>query len=125
MVSRIMHLLPGPEIFWAVIYLVVMLLAQRNTPPTKSMDDFLENLFLYVPLVTALLFGLWYIQAIEKTGLLLRVWVAGIFGGHFVLDKGLGAHSQQGPGIGTAYIIGMLLVFFVLICGSIFVKIRF
>lgn len=120
-----MHVLPGPEIFWAAIYLVVVLVAQRNTPPSRPMDGFLENLFLYVPLVTALLFGLWYIQTIEKTGLLLRVWVAGVFGGHYVLDKGLGAHSQQGPGIGTAYIIGMLLVFFVLVCGSIFVRIRF
>ncbi len=89
------------------------------------MDGFLENLFLYVPVVAALLFGLWYIPAIEKNGLLLRVWIAGIFGAHYVLDKGLGAHSQQGPGIGTAYIVGILLVFFVLVCGSIFVKIRF
>ena len=125
MVSRIVQLLPGPELFWAGMYFVVVLLAQRNTLPSRPMDGFLENLFLYVPLVAALLFGLWYIPAIEKTGLLLRVWIAGIFGAHYVLDKGLGAHSQQGPGIGTAYIIGMLLVFFVLICGSIFVKIRF
>ncbi|MBK9014406.1 MAG: hypothetical protein IPM82_10120 [Saprospiraceae bacterium] len=62
---------------------------------------------------------------VEKRWLLLRVWVACVVGGHFVMEKVMSAYSEQGPGIGTAYIMGMGLLFFVLIGGSIFVKIKF
>lgn len=65
------------------------------------------------------------VPAVEKRWLLLRVWVVCLVAGHFALDKGLGAYSEQGPGIGTAYILGILLLFGALIAGSIFVRIRF
>lgn len=115
----------GPELIWLVIYGVVTLLANANMPPTKAMDNVLENLFLYIPLATLLTFSLWYFPGVERNWLLLRVWIVCVFGGHYALEKGLGAHSQQGPGIGTAYIVGIMFVFVALIVGSIFVKIRF
>ena len=60
-----------------------------------------------------------------KNWLLLRVWVAGVFGAHYALEKGMSAYSDQGPGIGAAYIAGISLAMFALVAGSIFVKIRF
>jgi len=53
------------------------------------------------------------------------VWVAGLFGAHYALEKGMSAYSDQGPGIGAAYIAGISLAMFALVAGSIFVKIRF
>jgi hypothetical protein len=123
--SRLIAYLPGPELIWLALYGIVSLIARANVPPDKAIDDRLEYLCYYVPLAAFLTFGLWYFPGVEKNWLLLRVWIACVFGGHYVLEKGLGAHSQQGPGIGTAYIVGMIFVFFALIVGSIFVKIRF
>ena len=45
--------------------------------------------------------------------------------GHLALEKGLSAHSQQGPDIGTAYLVGLLLVLVALGIGTILVKIRY
>jgi hypothetical protein len=41
------------------------------------------------------------------------------------MEKALSAYSQQGPGIGMAYIGGICMQFFFLIAGSIAIKIRF
>lgn len=53
------------------------------------------------------------------------MWLVGIIAGHYAMEKGMSAYSEQGPGIGTAYIVGMMLVFLVLVAGTIFVLIRF
>ncbi|MDQ3141432.1 MAG: hypothetical protein M3Q56_04200 [Bacteroidota bacterium] len=57
--------------------------------------------------------------------MIYRIWVASLVGSHWVLDKGFRAHSEQGPGVGTAYIIGIILAIVVLIIVTIFVKLRF
>lgn len=62
---------------------------------------------------------------VEKRWLLLRVWIACIVGGHFVLEKIMGAYSEQGPGIGTAYLVGMILQVFLLIVGTVIILIKF
>ena len=123
--QKILSILAGPELIWCAVFGIVSVMAKMNVPPTKTMDKNLENLYLLIPLATVLIFSLWYFPGVEKNWLLLRVWVAGVFGSHYALEKGLGAYSEQGPGIGTAYMVGMSLVFFALIAGSIFVKIRF
>lgn len=52
----------------------------------------------------------------------LRIWIAGIIMGHFVLETLMSSYSQQGPGIGMGYLAGMLLLFIILVAGSIVVK---
>ena len=120
-----MRILLGPEIIWGVLYAIVAFAARKNAAPAHSLDKALENLYLYVPLAALLTFLLWYLPGVEKRWLLLRVWIVCLVAGHLVLEKGLGAHSQQGPGTGMAYIVGMLLLLAALGAGSIFVKIRF
>ncbi|RYC71734.1 hypothetical protein [Spirosoma sordidisoli] len=115
----------GPELVWLLVYGAMTLLARANQPPNPRIDDFIENLWILIPALTALIFLLWFVPDVEKRGLLLRVWVAGIVGAHLALDKGMSAFSQQGPGIGTAYLVGMILVFVVLVIGSIVVFIRY
>lgn len=123
--SRLFQLLAGPELLWLFIYGAVTVLAKSNVPPTKGMDRFIELLCIWIPLLALATFVLWYIPVVEKQWLLLRVWVVCLVAGHFALEKGLGAYSEQGPGIGTAYIVGILLLFGALVAGSLFIKIRF
>ncbi len=125
LLPRWASILIGPELFWILIYGAVTLLAKANDPPTPRVDNLLVNLSLIIPAAAALLFMLWYVPDVEKRWLLLRVWVAGIFGAHLAMEKGMEAYSEQGPGIGTAYIMGMILVIIVLVIGSLFVLIRF
>ncbi|MBK8567110.1 MAG: hypothetical protein IPN76_28240 [Saprospiraceae bacterium] len=120
-----MRYLIGPELFWLLAYGAANLIARANMPPTKGMDDFIEKCWFYVPLLTVFCFAIWWLPVVEKRWLLLRVWVACIVGGHFVLEKILAAYSTQGPGIGMGYLVGMLLFFVLLIAGSIFVLIKF
>ncbi len=115
----------GPELFWLLMYLAATVVGKMNTPPTQAMDDFIENLWLWIPAVSLLVFGLWWMPSVEKNWLLLRVWIFGLVGGHFVLEKALSAYSTQGPGIGMGYLAGLIFLFIALVAGSIFIKIRF
>ena len=115
----------GPELFWLILYIVATIIAKDNAPPTKAIDDFIENCWLWIPAISTLVFALWYIPVVEKNGLLLRVWIVGLVGGHFVLEKTVSAYGKQGPGIGMAYLAGLLFIFILLIAGSIFIKIKF
>lgn len=121
---RLLQLLIGPELFWLLLFAITSLLV-KTLAPSKSFDNFLENFYAYVPLVSVLVFALWYIPGIEKNWLLVRVWIAGVLGGHYVLEKGLEAYTTQGPGIGMGYLAGMLFLFVLLGVGSVFVAIRF
>ncbi|GAA4395936.1 hypothetical protein GCM10023187_03460 [Nibrella viscosa] len=122
---RSLQLLIGPELLWLLVFGAATLLAQANNPPSKSVEAFMESMGWYIPLVALLMFGLWLVPGVEKSWLLLRCWVASLTGAHLALEKALSAHSEQGPGIGTVYIMGMILLFFVLIVGSVVVVIFF
>ena len=120
-----MRFIIGPELFWLILYIIATIIAKGNAPPTKAMDDFIESCWYWIPLISTLIFALWYIPTVEKNWLLLRVWIVGLVGGHFVLEKAVSAYGKQGPGIGMAYLAGLLFIFIILIVGSIFIKIKF
>lgn len=115
----------GPELFWIVLYSLASILKQINTPPGNPLDSFIESLWFWIPVVSFLLFYLWKIPAVEKKGLLTRTWISGIIGGHLVIEKALTAYSEQGPGIGMGYLAGIMLLFCLLIVGTIIVKLFF
>ena len=115
----------GPELFWIVLYSLASFLKQINTPPNNPLDSFIESLWFWIPVVSFLLFYLWKIPAVEKKGLLTRTWISGIIGGHLVIEKALTAYSEQGPGIGMGYLAGIMLLFCLLIVGTIIVKLFF
>ena len=120
-----MKYLIGPELFWLLLYLAGTIVARANAPPSKAMDGFIETCWLWIPVVSILVFSLWWMPSVEKNWLLLRVWIAGVVGGHLVMERVLRAYSEQGPGIGMGYLAGLMLQFLALVAGSIFVKIRF
>ncbi len=115
----------GPELFWLLLYAAAAIVEKVNKAPKFPLDSFIDTLWFWIPVVSILVFGLWWIPSVEKNWLLLRVWVFGLIGGHLVIEKALNAYSRQGPGIGMGYLAGMLFLFLFLVVGSIFVKIRF
>ncbi|MEO6131682.1 MAG: hypothetical protein ABIQ02_07530 [Saprospiraceae bacterium] len=124
--NKFSNYLFGPELLWVVFYMLVLIIIRVTHSPIKSMDSFWVNTAFIIPLVLIpVTFGLYYIPSVIRPWLLLRIWIVGIVGGHYMLSKSLSAHSEQGPGVGTAYIMGMGIIFIMLIAGSIFVKIRF
>ena len=124
--NRFFQLLIGPEILWLIFFGLIVLLTKLTHSPVKNMDPFWISMTYLIPLVLLpMSFLLYYIPAVIRPWLLIRLWVAGIIGGHFVLSKALMAHSEQGPGVGTAYMLGMGLLFFALIGGTIWSFIKF
>jgi hypothetical protein len=124
--NKLSHLLIGPELLWVFFYMVVLILIKVTASPVKTMDNFWVSTAYLIPLVLIpLTFLLYYIPGVTRDWLLLRIWIVGIIGGHLVLNRSLLAHSEQGPGVGTAYMMGMGLVLFTLIAGSIWAKIKF
>lgn len=123
--STLLNWIIGPEILWLGLYAIAVSLARMNTAPPHPLDNFLANLHLWVSLAAVMSFALYFAPFVEKNWLLGRIWLVCLVGGHHVLDKGLQGHSEQGPGIGTVYIVGMILLFVALVAGSIFVKIKF
>ncbi len=115
----------GPELLWLLAYAAASLVARANVPPTKALDKFIENCWFWIPLFALACFALWWVPGVEKRWLLLRVWIACLVGGHLAMEKVFRAYSAQGPGIGTAYILGMIFLFVLLVAGSIFVKLKF
>ena len=123
--SKLLGIVIGPELCWGLAYLIAGRLAAANGAPPHALDKVVESFYWIVPLLALATFALWFFPVVVKDWLLLRVWILGLVGGHYVLDRALGAYSEQGPGIGTAYIIGMMLVLGALIVGSVVVKVRF
>jgi hypothetical protein len=120
---KLTRFLIGPELYWLIIFAISFCLSWLNRKPNYDYDSIIENAWIYIPLLTMLLFGMYQIAVIDKKWHLLRIWISSILMGHFTLNTLLAAYSTQGPGIGMGYLTGILIIFIVLIGASILVKI--
>ena len=124
--NKALNLLIGPELLWVFFYFILTMIIKSTNSPIKSMDSFWVKTVFIIPLVLIpITFGLYYFPGVIRPWLLLRIWIIGIVGGHYVLSKSLSAHSEQSPGVGTAYIMGMIFIIIVLVAGSIITMIKF
>ena len=124
--NKLSHLLIGPELLWLFFYLVVFAIIKATSSPIKSMDSFWLSTAYIIPLILIpLTFLLYYAPGVTRDWLLLRIWIVGIIGGHIGLNRSLLANSEQGPGVGTAYMMGIIFLILALIAGSIWAKIKF
>ncbi len=122
---KILKIVLGPELCWIFLYGIALAIARANKKNGFMYDAIIENAWFYIPLLSGLIFGLYWIPFVAKNWLLVRIWITGIIMGHFVLETLLSSYSQQGPGIGMGYLAGMLLLFVLLVIGSIIVKLVF
>ena len=118
-----MKYLLGPEMIWLLLYASAVNITKSQILPPKTLDEFIANSWYWVPLIVLLSFSIYWMPFVGKNLLMLRVWVICLVFGHLLLEHLTSAYSQQGPGIGTTYIAGMLFTFIALIVGSIVVKI--
>ena len=110
----------GPELLWLLFFLAIKGLVRFTRSPRKQMDRLWMSLANFVPFIAVpLTFALYHFPGVEHRWLLLRIWISCLFGAHFVLDRGLAAHSEQGPGVGTAYMLGMIMAIAMLLAGSV------
>jgi len=124
--NKLPNFLIGPELLWLGFYLMLMIIIKLSGSPVKSMDSFWVSTAYIIPLVLIpLTFLLYYFPGAIRDWMLLRIWIVGLIGGHMVLNRSLQAHSEQGPGVGTAYMMGMIFIIIALIIGSIWAKIKF
>ncbi len=119
-----MRLLAGPEILWLFYYLTATLLVKTKLSKTKAVENFIQTCWFWVPILSLLSFTLWWFPSVEKDWLLLRVWVAGILGGHFVLEKLINSLPTQNSGTGMGYLAGILFLIIFLIGGSIVIALK-
>jgi hypothetical protein len=122
---KIIKILIGPELYWLVLYILSIILAWANKKYSYVYDGIIENVWFYVPLLSTMIFVLYWIPFVGKNWLLARIWISGIIMGHLVFETTMKAYSSQGPGIGMGYLAGMLFLFFILVVGSVVVKIVF
>lgn len=110
----------GPELLWGFFFLAIKGMIRFTGSPQKRMDTFWVSLANFVPFIAVpMTFALYRFPGVETYMLLARIWISCLLGAHFVLDRGLSAHSQQGPGVGTAYMAGMSMTIAMLLVGSI------
>lgn len=121
-----MNRLPGPELYWLAVYGLLRLTGKFTGSPHVKMNAFWEASWYWIPLVLVpASFMVYYITGVPRSFMWLRLLVFGMIGAHFTLSYTLGLHTEQGPGIGTAYIIGLILSMIVIIAGTIWALIKF
>lgn len=89
------------------------------------MDGFIETFWFWMPVLALLTFGLWWIPAVEKNWLLLRVWITCLVGGMWMFEKIMTAYGKTGPGVGMGYIVCAMFLIGALVAGTIVVKWKF
>lgn len=124
--NKILHLFLGPELLWFFLYIIVLACIKLSGAPIKSFDSVWVSLAYIIPFILIpLTFSLYYVPGVIRPWLLLRIIITGIIGSHLILDVALQAHTEQGPGVGTAYIMGMVFTMVALFIGSVWAAIKF
>ncbi|MEI6409113.1 MAG: hypothetical protein WCR52_07010 [Bacteroidota bacterium] len=109
-----LRLLLGPEILWLLFFQTVRHYAHSGVWDTATCDKWSIRMTYIVPFVLVPLSSLpIFLPFVVKPWFIARFFIASLVGGHYVLQKGLQAHSVQGPGIGTAYMLGIMLILMV------------
>lgn len=120
-----MRYLIGPELIWLLAYNIIILPIKMKWTITKGMDNFIETLWFWMPVFALLTFALWWIPAVEKNWLLLRVWLTCLVGGLYLFEKITDAYGKTGPGVGTAWMASGMLIVVALLVGTVVVKLKF
>lgn len=119
--NNLLKYLFGPEAYWLIIFLFSRYIARLNTKPLFTFDFIIVEAWLLIPVLSLGVFWLYRMPGIETDRLIFRIWVSGIVFGHLVMNTLTNAYSDQGPGIGSAYIAAMILIFIGLLGGSLYV----
>lgn len=123
--NTLLSYLIGPELIWFIAWFILYQIGRQNAVPPHRYNRLLENLHWWIAPILLLTFLLLKVSFVAQSGLIFRIWIAGLAGAHLVLKTGLSAHSDQGPRIQSVYISGTTKAVMMLILFTIIVYFRF
>ena len=122
--SRLSTLLIGPELYWALVCVIVRLATKRGVPPDPAVTERLDRYWALLPLVIVpLTFAFFFSRGQGAWWLLLRIDVAIAIGlavatTHYC--NGMTYHQPSaGPGAGTAWIVMLIFGYTLMILGTV------
>jgi hypothetical protein len=127
--NRIASYVLGPELIWAIVYALTALLVSRNNPPTLAGNQRLELIGWFLPVVSTLLAftPLWWAPG-NRWLWLLRIVVVGCIAIVVVvalLCGGIDYKDSRNSGVGTAFVMFVMLGYMVLWGGALVATILF
>lgn len=126
---RVLAYLAGPEIIWLVVYGVTSLLVARNQPPTLAGNQRLELIGWFLPVVSTLLSfallawapgnrWLWLLRIVVVGGVAIVIVISTLCGGIDYKDS-------RNSGVGTAFVLFVMLGYIVLFGAAIIAALCF
>lgn len=108
--SRFLPYLLGPELYWAIVCLLVHVAAKRGQPPTPAITGWLDDHWGWLPFIfTPLTFAFLFLPDAGRWWLVLRIDLAifiGLFAATYLFVNGMIYHQpSSGPGAGTAFLV--------------------
>jgi hypothetical protein len=100
----------GPELYWAVVCLIVHLATKRGQPPNPAVTSWLDDHWGWLPFIlTPLTFAFLFLADTGRWGLLLRIDLAiliGLFAATYLFVNGMTYHQpSSGSGAGMAFLV--------------------
>lgn len=121
--ARVASLMLGPEGVWVLIGLLAYIAASWNSPATSAGNEFLETLWLAIPLVgIPLSFLTAYLLGNGGWWWLLRVVVASFFGvliASFIAASGVDYQDSRNSGLLGAPFYSLVIGLLVLVPGAV------
>jgi hypothetical protein len=121
--NRFLPYLLGPEIYWAVICVIVRLATKRTSAPDPTVTGLLDQYWVVLPLVMVpLTFAFFCAPGAGRWWLLLRIDVAIAIGLAIATTQyceGMTYHEpSSGPGAGTAWMMMLAFGYMLLVLGT-------
>ena len=108
--NRVLPYLLGPELYWAVTYMVVKMATRRHLAPDPEVTNLLDRYWAVLPLVAVpLTFAFFFVPGVGRWWLLLRVDLAiavGLVMATTYYCQSMTHHQPSaGPGAGAAWML--------------------
>src|SRR5687767_6590415 len=122
--KRVLPYLLGPELYWAITFVLVRLATRKNLAPDPAVTAWLDSTWAVLPLIfVPLTFAFFFLPGSGRWWLLLRIDLAIAIGlaiatTHYC--EGMTYHQPSaGPGAGTAWMVMLGLGYMLMALGSV------
>ena len=122
--NRVLSYVFGPEMYWAVMYVLARMAARRHLAPDPAITGWLDRYWIMLPLICVpLTFAFFLLPGGGRWWLLLRIDRAIAIGLAIATTEycnGMTHHEPSaGPGAGTAWMVMLALGYTLMLAGTI------
>jgi hypothetical protein len=114
------YLLFSPELIWLVLLMIAKMVARLNLQYQGKWDESITHIWWIIPVMSWIIFSIFNGMKVEVPYIHLRMWVSGVVFGHLILITLIESITEQNPGTGTIYILGMIVIFVSLVFTTFF-----